>query len=100
MSKYANDMIPNHLTHPGEVLKDELVAREMSQNMLAKEAKLTKSQVSQIANCERNITPSIAIKLEYALGIDAEFWLNLQSRYNRLKSLKELPNLRKELITA
>lgn len=100
MSKYANDMIPNHLTHPGEILKDELEARKISQIEVAKKAKLTKSQVSQIVNCRRNITTEVAIKLEHALGIDAEFWLNMQSRYSRLKSLKELPNLRKELITA
>ena len=100
MSKYANDMIPNHLTHPGEILKDELDARNMSQIELVKKTGLSKSQVSQIINCERNVSPLIAIKLEQALGIKAENWLNLQSRYSRLKSLKELPNLRKELITA
>ena len=97
MNRYANDIIPNHLTHPGEVLRDELEARKMSQNKLAKKANLTKSQVSQIISGERNITPVIAIKIEHALGIDGEFWVNIQNRYNRLKSLRELPRLRKKL---
>ncbi len=100
MNKYANDIIPDHLTHPGEILKDELEAREMSQNKLAKKAKLTKSQVSQIINGERNITTTIAVKIEHALGIEAEFWVKMQNRYNRLKSLKELPELRKEIVFA
>lgn len=97
MNKYANDIIPNHLTHPGEVLKDELGAREMTQNGLAREANMTKSQVSQIISGERNITPAIAVKIEHALGIDAEFWVNMQNRYDRLKSLSKIPELRKEI---
>lgn len=94
MNKYANDIIPSHLTHPGEVLKDELEARNMSQIELARKANLTKSQISQIINCERNITPLIAVKIEGVLKIDAEFWLKMQSRYNYLKALKTVPDLR------
>ncbi len=97
MSNYANDMIPDHLTHPGEVLLDELEAREMSQVDLAKATGLSKTHISQLISCQRNVTSLMALKLEKALGIEAENWINLQSRYDRLKSLKELPELRKEV---
>jgi len=100
MHRYANDMIPSHLTHPGEILQDELEARDMSQMELARITGISKSHINQLISCKRNVTSAIAVRLEHALGIKAENWLNLQSRYNHLKSLKELPSLRKELVPA
>ena len=33
--------------------------------------------------CSKNISPDFAKKLEYALGIDAIFWINLQTNYDK-----------------
>jgi addiction module HigA family antidote len=80
--KIANDMIPGDIFHPGEQIRDELEARGMSQQELANKMGVSKSEVSQLINAHRNISALAAVLLEKALGIDAEFWMNLQVRYD------------------
>lgn len=75
-------MIPGDVFHPGEHLRDEMEAREMNQQELALKLQLSKSEISLLLNGHRNFTPTIAIKLEEALGIDAEFWMNCQIKYD------------------
>ena len=69
----TNDLIPGDIFHPGEFVKDEMEARKMTQQELADKMHISKSEMSLLLNGHRNITPIIAIKLEKALGIDAEF---------------------------
>lgn len=80
--KSANDLIPGDVFHPGEYIKDELDARDMSQSDLALELGISKTTISSIIHGRRNITPTIAVKLEEVLGISAEFWMNLQIKYD------------------
>lgn len=68
--------------HPGEHLKDEITARNIKQGELAKSLNLSKSEMSLIINGKRNITVPLAAKIEEVLGIDAEFWLNLQASWD------------------
>lgn len=42
---------------------------------------MAKFIVSETINEKRNITPEFALKLEAALGISAEFWMNVQAAY-------------------
>jgi len=78
----ANDMIPGDIIHPGEIIKDELDARDMSQQDLVDKIKMSKSEISLLLHGHRNITPTIAVLLEKAIGIDAEIWMNLQVKYD------------------
>ncbi|MCE3230036.1 MAG: HigA family addiction module antidote protein [Bacteroidetes bacterium] len=80
--EFANDMIPGNTYHPGEYIKDELEARNMSQQELARKMKVSKSEISLVINGHRNINPKIAVLLELALGIDAEIWMNLQVNHD------------------
>lgn len=80
-TKSANEMIPGDIFHPGEHLKDEIDSRGMSQQKLANKTGLSKSEISLIIHGRRNITPAIALKIESVLGISAEFWMNLQIKY-------------------
>lgn len=80
--RLANDMIPGDIIHPGEIIKDELDARDMSQQNLADKIKMSKSEISLLLHGHRNITPTIAVLLEKAIGIDAEIWMNLQIKYD------------------
>lgn len=77
----ANDMVPGSVMHPGELLKDELEARAMKQIELAKELGIAKNVMSEIIGGKRNITPELAVRLEDALGIKAEFWMKYQVAY-------------------
>lgn len=80
--KLANDMVPGDIFHPGEIIQDEIGAREMSQQDLADKTKMSKSEISLLLHGHRNITPMIAVLLEKILGIDAEIWMNLQVKYD------------------
>ncbi len=70
------------LLHPGEVLEEELAARGIIKSSFAMDLKIYPSHFSDILKGRRNISPSIAIKLETTLGISAEFWMRLQAEYD------------------
>lgn len=78
----ADQMIAGDLFVPGEYIIDELEARGMKQVDLANELSLSKSEINLIIHGKRSITVPIAIKLERVFGIDAEFWMNLQIKYD------------------
>jgi len=76
-----NKLTPQRTFHPGEDLKDELEARDMSQAELAKLLGMKKSQLNEIIRGKRNMSADIALLLEEVLGISAEFWVNAQKQY-------------------
>ena len=67
----ANDMEPHYLTHPGEVIKDELEFRGISQRRLASEIGVPVSQLNEVLNAKRPLNAEMALLIEQALGIDA-----------------------------
>ncbi len=81
----AENTSPFEPTHPGEILRDELLERKISQAKLAKQIGIATSLLSEIINGKRAVTTEYALLFEAALGIDADFWLNLQANYNKHK---------------
>lgn len=77
----ANDLVPGSSMHPGKLLSDELAAREIKQVDLAKQLGIAKNVMSEIIHGKRNITPELAVRLEGALDIKAEFWMKYQVAY-------------------
>ena len=73
---------PFRAVHPAEIIKDELKARSMTQKELAERMGMQAPNVTRLLKGE-NITVSIAQKLEDALGIPADFWMRLQTQYDR-----------------
>lgn len=69
-------------THPGIVLKDELKERKIKQNVFANDIGIEPALLKGILNEKRPITPDIALSLEKALGISADFWIGFQSKYD------------------
>ncbi len=68
---------------PGDVLLEEfLKPMEITQNQLAKDIKVPANRISQIVHGKREITSDTALRLGRYFGIEPEFWLNLQVRYN------------------
>ncbi len=85
--------------HPGEVLKEELEARNISQKDFAKAISVSYTMLNEILNGKRNITADFALLVEAALGTPAELWLNMQARYNlQTSKTKESVRLRVESI--
>ena len=78
----ANNIEPAFPTHPGEILKDEIEYRGISQRKLARQMGLNYSSLNEILNARRPVTEKTAMMFEAALGIDAEPLMRLQMRYN------------------
>lgn len=84
MARNAKDLIPFVATHPGSILKEELEARGISQKEFAKRIGILPPNLNDVLHGRRNVTEQLAMKLEEALGIPFQSWINLQSRYNYL----------------
>lgn len=79
----ANNLTPISAIHPGEMIKDEIEFRGISQKALAAEIGLPASVLNEVLNGKRAVTTEYALLLEAALGIEADLWLKLQSDYNK-----------------
>lgn len=69
-------------THPGEVLKDELSSRGISQKEFAKRIGIPYTMLNDILNEKRPLSAVNAILVECALGISADLLIGLQTDYN------------------
>ena len=67
--------------HPGRILKREMEARELSANKLALALRVPSGRITQILNGKRGISAETALRLARYFGNSAQFWVNLQSRY-------------------
>lgn len=76
------ELEPSVPIHPGEMLKDELQARGLSQRRFASIIGVSYSVLNEILNGKRPVTTEYALKIEAATGIPAYMWLNMQSAYN------------------
>lgn len=74
--------LPFVATHPGELLKDELKERGLSQKQLAEMTGIRASVISETISGKRSVSLKMAVALEKALGIPADIWMNLQTQYN------------------
>jgi antitoxin HigA-1 len=68
--------------HPGRILKRELVARRLSANQLALALRVPSGRITSLLNEKRAVSPDTALRLARYFGNSAEFWLNLQTRYD------------------
>lgn len=78
----ANNLTPFEPTHPGELIKDELEARHLTQAKLAESIGVKPSMLNEIIKGKRGINTEFALLIEAALNIPADMLLNLQSDYN------------------
>lgn len=79
-----NDRLPP--IPPGEILFEEFMRPlGISQNRLARELDLPPTRIHEIVHGRRAITPDTALRLAQFFGTTAEFWLNLQQRYELLR---------------
>lgn len=83
--------IPTHRapTHPGEMLLTEfLEPMGISQKTLADAIHVPYQRVNEIINKKRGITPATALRLAKYFGMSADFWLNLQIRWDLYRSMQ------------
>lgn len=72
-----------HNIHPGEVLLEEfLTPLGISQNALARAARVPPRRINEIVLGKRSVTADTAVRLAAALGTSERFWLGLQGDYD------------------
>lgn len=77
--------VPTHRepTHPGDMLLEEfLKPLGLSQRGLADGIHVPYQRVNELVNKRRGMTPSTALRLSKFLGTSADFWMNLQLRWD------------------
>lgn len=79
-------------THPGDVIKEEIQSRGISQKQLAKMISVPYTQLNEILNGKRVVSVEFALLIEAALGINPELLINMQNRYN-MAVAKQRPSL-------
>lgn len=68
--------------HPGEVLMEDFIEGfGITQNKLAVAIGVPPRRINEIVHGKRAITADTALRLGRYFGVDPQFWLNLQTRY-------------------
>ena len=80
----ANKMTPYQPTHPGEVIKDELEYRGISQRALSMQIGVSYTQLNEVLNGKRPLNTEMALLISAAIGVDAEPLLSMQTRYDMI----------------
>ena len=75
--------------HPGRILKKEVKARELWGNAWALALRVPSGRITAILNEQRSVSADTALRLARYFGNSAQFWLNLQSRYDLAKTERE-----------
>lgn len=68
--------------HPGEILREELHARDLTQAAFAEELGRPAQLVNDICTGKRSVTAKTALDFERVLGASADFWVRLQAAYD------------------
>ncbi|MHA4811019.1 HigA family addiction module antitoxin [Flavitalea flava] len=68
--------------HPGDILMDELEARNIAKSVFAEYLGIKPGHFSELLHAKRHVSASTALKLEKLLGISAEYWMRVQVYYD------------------
>ncbi len=77
--------------HPGEILlEDFLKPMNLSQYFVAQSIGVPPRRINEIVHGQRGITADTALRLGRFFGMEAQFWMNLQTRYDLEVTREEL----------
>lgn len=82
--------------HPGEILKEEIECRNITQSALAEQMAMSYKMLNDILNCRRPLTPTTALLFEAALGVSSDMLMRIQLDYN-MRTARENKTLAKRL---
>ena len=84
--------------HPGKLLLDEFIKpMNLTVYRVAKDSGIPQSSLAALANGQRSASAETAMRLGLYFGIDAQFWLNLQSRYDLMMLDDKRSKIEKEV---
>jgi len=85
-------------THPGEMLLEEFLSpMGISQRDLADNIHVPYQRINEIVNGRRGITPSTALRLAKFFDMSADFWMNLQLRWDLYFAQQDESNVLKTI---
>ena len=85
--------------HPGEILQEEFLKEfQITEYRLAKDISVPARRINEIVHGTRAITADTALRLGRYFGVSAQFWMNLQSRYDLEMEQDHLGNVLKKQI--
>jgi len=69
--------------HPGAILREDILKEiKLSITKAAENLQVSRKQLSEIVNEGASISAEMAVRLEEAFGVSAEFWLDMQKAYD------------------
>jgi len=85
-------------THPGEMLLEEFLnPMGLTQRELADNIRVPYQRVNDLVNGRRGITPSTALRLAKFFNMSADFWMNLQLRWDLYFAQQDESNVLKTI---
>ena len=95
--RLESNQIPPLVMHPGELLRNEIKERGLTQIELAKKLGISQPFLNGLLREKKKISIELAIQLEEVLGIEAELWVKLQRLFDKIeirnKTERSLQNL-------
>ena len=79
--------VPFVAHHPGAVLADELLERDIDVYDFADRIGVNAELLTRLFAGYEDYTPELAEKLEAALGIEASMWMRLQDTYDEHRAI-------------
>lgn len=87
--------------HPGEILREEFMKPlDLSSNALAQRLGVTAARVNEIAQERRGISADTALRLARCFSTTAEFWMNLQLRFELETTRRSVGKIVEKRVTA
>ena len=80
--KDGNELKTPLTFHPCEFLLEEIEERGLKKTKFAKSIGLLPGNLSELFKGKWHINARMAVRLERALGVSAEYWMGLQSTYD------------------
>lgn len=69
--------------HPGAIIREDILKEmNLSITKAAKGLGISRKQLSEIVNETSSVSAEMAVRLEQGFGVSAEFWLDLQKKYD------------------
>ena len=85
-------------THPGEMLLEEFLdPMGLTQRELADNIRVPYQRVNDLVNGRRGITPGTALRLAKFFNMSADFWMNLQLRWDLYFAQQDESNVLKTI---
>lgn len=88
---------PDFVVPPGDILEETLEARNLGKGEFARRTGLSMKTISLILAGKAPILPDTALQFERVLGVSAELWSSLESRFRLALARKEALRSEEEL---